>query len=197
MTANTPVEGYPYPLTADFADVQDAFRLATAIDADLRAEQQPFRQFLARPSFIARQVANQGNFISGSQQMQFTAVDWDNTGGAVVGASSWVQPFSQGPSWWLFGATLLVNNAAAGTPGDLVMGQIGVSTVDQVTAVLTTSNFYQRNDESNTGGEWVNLFAMAPIYQGQAYCLLNLNGGSSKSIAAGTRMWGMYMGPVT
>lgn len=197
MSGSTAVEGYPYPLTTDFADVQDAFRLATAIDEDLRAEQAPFRAFMARPSFIARQVANSSTFLSGSQTMAVTAIDWDNTGGSVVGTSSWSQPPGQAPSWWMFGATILVNNAAAGVVADLVMGRLRVTSADQVTGVQSTSDFYQRNDETNTAGEWCNLFAMAPIYQGSVAASLVLNGTSLKGIAAGSRYWGFYLGPVT
>lgn len=197
MSGSTPVEGYPYPLESDFADVQDAYRLATAIDADLRAEQAPFRQFLARPSFIGRQTATGGGFTVGQQALTVGAIDWDNTGGLAVGNTVWNQPLVQPPSWWMFGATILVSNLAAAVVGDMTMGQIQALTVDQVTGVQTISNFYQRNDDSNTAGEWINLFAMAPIYQGQADCLLVLNGTTSKAIQTGSRFWGMYLGPVT
>lgn len=197
MSASTPVEGYPYPLTSDFADVQDAFRFASAVDINLRAEQAPFRNFMARPSFISRQTANGSTFISGSQSLVCQAAEWDNTGGLTVGNSAWSQPLAQQPSWWLFGATILLNNAATGVVADLVMGQISVATADQVTGVQTTSNWYQRNDETSTGGEWVNLFAMAPIYQGSVSTLLVINGTTLKSIGAGSRFWGMYLGPVT
>lgn len=198
MSGTTPIEGYPYPLTPDFADVQDAFRLATAIDADLRGEQAPFRAFLGRPSFIGRQTANGSGFLSGSQGLSVGAIDWDNTGGLTVGQSSWNQPFAQQPSWWMFGTTLLVA-VISGTPvvGDMNMGRIAVNTTDQVTTVVSTSNFYQRNDETNTAGEWINFFAMAPIYQGSAACSLILNGSTQKAVASGSRFWGMYLGPVT
>jgi hypothetical protein len=197
MTGTTPVEGYPYPLEADFADVQDAFRLATAIDADLRSEQAPFRTFLARPSFIGRQTSTGSGFTTGSASLIMGAVDWDNTGGLIAGSTVWNQPLAQAPSWWMFGATILVSNLAAAVVGDMTMGQIQASSVDQVTGVQSVSNFYQRNDDSNTAGEWINFFAMAAIYQGQADCLLNLNGTTSKAIANGSRFWGMYLGPVT
>jgi hypothetical protein len=197
MSANTAIEGYPYPLTSDFADVQDVYRLATAIDTDLRSEQAPFRAFLARPSFIARQAANSSTFLSGSQTLSMTAIEWDNTGGAIAGNSFWTQPFSQPPSWWLFGSTIMLNNAATGVVADLVMAQLAITTADQVTGVQTTSQFFQRNDETSTGGEWLNVFAMAPIYQGSAGALININGTSLKGIGAGSRLWGMYLGPVT
>lgn len=197
MSASTGTEGFPYPLTSDFADVQDAYRLATSVDAKLRAEQAPFRNFLARPSFIGRSTATSSGFTVGTTALIMDTVEWDNTGGLTAGSSAWNQPLSQGPSWWLFGATILVTNLATAVVGDLVMGQIQALTVDQVTGVQTITNYYQRNDEDNTAGEWINLFAMAPIYQGQADVLLNLNGSTSKAILAGSRFWGMYMGPVT
>lgn len=198
MSGNTAVEGYPYPLVSDFADVQDAFRLATAIDTDLRMERAPFRSFLARPSFIARQSATGSGFISGTQNLTAGVIEWDNTGGLTVGSSLWNQPLAQQPSWWMFGATLLVN-IVSGTPvvNDLVMGQIQTNTVDPTTQAATVSNFWQRNDESNTNGEWINMFAMAPLYQGYAFCSLNLNGTTQKAVQLGSRFWGMYMGPVT
>lgn len=198
MSATTPVEGYPYPLTPDFADVQDAFRLATAIDADLRAEQAPFRAFLGRPSFIARQTVTGSGFTAGSQNMTVGAIDWDNTGGLTVGVSSWLQPNNQPPSWWLVGATILVN-IVSGTPvvGDMNLGRISVNTTDPVTTVVSTTNFFQRNDETNTNGEWINLFGMAPIYQGSVNCSLILNGSTQKAVQLGSRFWGMYLGPVT
>jgi hypothetical protein len=198
MSGNTANEGYPYPLTSDFADVQDAFRLATAIDESLRAEQAPFRAALGRPSFIARQTATGSGFTSGTQTLTFGAIDWDNTGGLTVGVNAWAQPLAQQPSWWLFGATILMS-AISGTPavGDMNMGRINVTTNDPVTTVSTTSQFFQRNDETNTGGEWINLFAMAPIYQGSVSCTLVLNGSTQKAIQAGSRLWGMYLGPVT
>jgi hypothetical protein len=198
MSGTTINEGFPYPLTPDFADVQDAFRLASAIDADLRAEQAPFRSFIGRPSFIARQTVNGSGFISGSDTLSVGAIEWDNTGGLTVGPNNWVQPNNQQPSWWMFGATILVA-VVSGTPvvGDLNMGRINVSTTDQVTGLSSTSSFYQRNDETNTGGEWINLFAMAPIYQGSMNAALILNGSTQKTTQAGSRFWGLYLGPVT
>jgi hypothetical protein len=198
MSGSTAVQGYPYPLRSDFADVQDAFRLAMAVDEDLRGTQAPFRAFIGRPSFIARQTVTGSGFLSGTQTLTFGAIDWDNTGGAVAGISSWSQPNNQQPSWWLFGATVLVN-IVSGTPvvGDMNMGRISVSTTDPATSVVTTTRHYQRNDETNTVGEWINLFAMAPIYQGSASCALMLNGTTSKSILAGSRFWGIHLGPVT
>jgi hypothetical protein len=198
MSGTTPVEGYPYPLEGDFADVQDAFRLATAIDADIRAEQAPFRAFMGRPSFIARQTANGSGFIIGSQIFTFNTIEWDNTGGAVAGSSQWLQPNSQAPSWWMFGCTLLVV-PISGTPvvGDLTMAQIAVQTTDQVTNIVTETDFFQRNDETNTAGEWLNAFAMAPMFQGSAQLFLNLNGSTQKAIQSGSRLWGIYLGPVT
>ncbi len=198
MSGTTVNEGYPYPLPSDFADVQDAYRLASSIDADLRAEQAPFRSFIGRPSFIGRQTSNGSGFLVGTQTLQMGAIDWDNTGGAGAGAFAWDQPLAQQPSWWLFGCTILVV-PISGTPvvGDLTMGQIQISTVDQVTLLSSESNFFQRNDETNTAGEWINLFAMAPIYQGSVSAVLNLNGSTQKAIQSGSRFWGMYMGPVT
>jgi hypothetical protein len=197
MSGTTTVEGYPYPLESDFADVQDAYRLATSIDADLRAEQAPFRAFEGRPSFIARQTVASGSFQSGSQSMTIGAIDWDNTGGLTIGNSTWAQPFAQQPSWWMFGATLLVSNISGPILGDMVMGKIAVETADQVTNLVTESDFYQRNDDSNTAGEWINLFCMAPIYQGTAGLTMVLNGSTPKAINVGTRFWGFYLGPVT
>lgn len=196
MSGTTPVEGYPYPSTSDFADVQDAFRLASAIDVDLRSEQAPFRSFEGRPSFIGRQTSNGSGFLAGTDTLNMAAVEWDNTGGAS--AQVWSQPFTQQPSWWMFGCTLMVA-IISGTPvvGDLCMAQISVTTTDQVTGAQTSVDRFQRNDESNTNGEWINLFAIAPIYHGTASCLLNLNGSTQKAIASGSRFWGMYLGPVT
>jgi len=198
MSGSTTTQGYPYPLTSDFADVQDAFRLATAIDADLRAEQAPFRAFMGRPSFIGRQSATGSGFLSGSSTLTTGAIDWDNTGGLRVGGTGWTQPLNQQPSWWLFGATILVS-IVSGTPvvGDLCLGRINVTTTDQVTTVSSTTSSYQRNDETNTNGEWINFFTMAPIYQGSVACALILNGSTQKSIQSGSRLWGMYLGPVT
>lgn len=197
MSGTTTTQGYPYPLVTDFADVQDAYRLATAIDTDLRGEQAPFRAFEGRPSFVARQTVTGAGFLTGSQSATFGAVEWDNTGGLTVGGTSWQQPLTQQPSWWMFGATLLVS-IVSGTPvvGDMNMGNIHVNTTDPVTTVVAGSDFYQRNDDTNTGGEWINMFAMAPIYQGSAGLILILNGSTQKSVLAGTRFWGIYMGPV-
>lgn len=197
MTGTTTTEGFPYPLRDDFADVQDAFRLASAIDTDLRAEQAPFRSFLGRPAFLGRQTVTGSGFLSGNQNMSMGAIDFDNTGGLVVGVSAWNQPLAQQPSWWMFGATLLVSQVS-GVPvvGDMVMGDIRIITTDPVTNVVSTSHYYQRNDETNTGGEWINFFAMAPIYQGSASLSLRLNGSTQKAVAAGTHFWGIYLGPV-
>lgn len=198
MSGNTVNEGYPYPLTSDFADVQDAFRLATAIDADLRSEQAPFRSFLARPSFIVQQAANGSGFTSGSDLLVLSTITWDNTGGAVLNAFSWKQPTGQAPSWWMFGATVLTT-AISGTPvvGDMTMGRLQVSTTDQVSGVATSTSVYQRNDETNTGGEWINLFTMAALYRGSVSCALILNGTTQKAIQGGSTLWGLYLGPVT
>lgn len=198
MSGTTVNEGYPYPFTSDFADVQDAFRLATAIDADLRAEQAPFRAFEGRPAFVGRQTVNGSGFLSGSDALKFGAVDYDNTGGAVIGQSLWRQPTGQAPSWWLFGGTLLTL-ATAGTPvvGDMTMGRIRVTTTDQVSGLATATSAYQRNDETNTGGEWINVFTMAPLYRGSVTLSLMLNGSTSKAISSGSTFWGVYLGPVT
>lgn len=197
MPGNTSVEGYPYPLESDFADVQDAYRLAMAVDSDLRGEQAPFRSFMARPSFIGRQTANGSTFTSGSDDVVMQAIDWDNTGGLVTPSAFWNQPLIQAPSWWMFGGTLLVNNAASGVPGELVEGYLSVQTADQVTGIQTTTNYFQRNDESNTAGEWLNPFAMVACYQATVSMILEVSGTTAKGIAAGSRIWGMYMGPVT
>lgn len=198
MSGNTTTEGYPYPLTSDFADVQDAFRLATAIDTGLRAEQAPVRAFMGRPSFIGRSTVTGGGFVAGTQTLTMGAVDWDNTGGLAAGNTSWSQPLSQDPSWWMFGATILVN-IVSGTPvvGDMCMARLNMTTTDPVTTVATTSRAYQRNDETNTNGEWLNIVTMAPIYQGSVSCTLILNGSTQKSIQSGSRLWGLYLGPVT
>lgn len=197
MPGTTAVEGYPYPLEPDFADVQDAFRLASAIDTNLRSEQAPFRSFMARPSFIGRQTANGSTFTTGSDTVIMQAIDWDNTNGLTVSTGSWSQPFSQAPSWWLFGSTLLVNNAAAGVPGELVEAEMSVTTADQVTGVQSTTNWFQRNDESNTNGEWLNVFAMSAVYQATVTLSVNVSGTTAKGVASGSRLWGMYLGPVT
>jgi hypothetical protein len=198
MSGNTTNKGYPYPLTSDFADVQDAYRLAIAIDSDLRDDQEPFRVFESRPAFIVRQTVNGSGFLSGSSNLKIGAVDWDTTGGAVINNSVWFQPNIQAPSWWLFGATILTV-AISGTPvvGDLVMGQIVVSTTDQVSGLSTTTEYSQRNDESNTNGEWINVFTMAAMYRGNVAAQLQLNGSTQKSISAGSTFWGLYLGPVT
>lgn len=196
MSGNTANEGYPYPLETDFADVQDAFRLAAAIDADLRSEVAAFRSSLGRLSFIGRQVSTQTAFLSGSQGLQMQAVDWDNTGAALPGAFSWSQPYTQPPSWWMFGCTILVAPTGGTVVGDMNMAQISLTTVDQVTGLSNTVSSYQRNDDCGTGGEWINMTTMGAIYQGSASCNLILNGSTSKAIGAGSRFWGMYLGPV-
>jgi hypothetical protein len=198
MSGNTIQKGYPYPLTSDFADVQDAYRLAIAIDADLRADQASFRAFESRPSFIVRQTSNGSGFLSGTDRLKIGAIDWDNTGGAVVNNTAWVQPVSQPPSWWLFGTTVLTT-VISGTPvvADLVMGRLSITTTDQVSAVATTTSATQRSDETNTGGEWLNVFTMAAIYRGSVSAQLLLNGSTQKAISAGSTFWGLSLGPVT
>lgn len=197
MTGATAHEGFPYPYTPDFADVQDAFRLADAIDGEIRAQQAPMRSFMGRPSFIARQTVNGSGFLSGTQSMSVGAIDWDNTGGLTVGDSFWRQPLAQAPSWWMFGAMLLVVPTGGTVVGEGVMGQILIATTDQVTGVSSNVSYYQRNDDSGTNGEWINFFAMAPIYRGTANLRLRLNGTTTKATQAGSRFWGMYLGPVT
>lgn len=196
MTGSTVNEGFPYPLTSDFADVQDVFRLATAVDRELRAQQAPMRAFMGRPSFIGRLTANMSTFLSGTQSMTIQAIDWDNTGGLTVGTTSWRQPFAMAPSWWLFGSTMFTNVAVAPVVGEGVMSELQLTTVDQVTNVSSTTGFYQRNDESNTSGEWINNFAMAAMFRGSATSQLHLNGTTLKGMQAGSRLWGMYLGPV-
>ena len=198
MSGNTANEGFPYPLESDFADVQDAYRLATAVDADILAQRLPLRAFMSRPSFVARQTATSSGFLSGSTTLTVGAVDWDNTGGIAVGSTAFQQPVGQAPSWCMFGGTLL-SAAVSGTPvvGDLTMGRIRVATTDQVSGVVTASNLYQRNDETNTGGEWINLFTMAAVYRASVSLALLLNGSTQRGLAAGSTFWGFCMGPVT
>lgn len=197
MSGTTANKGLPYPGEADFADVQDAFRLATAIDSDVRAVQAPFRSFGQRPSFIARCTVNQSGFISGTQQMPVGAIEWDNTGGLTVGSGYWIQPNSQPPSWWYFGATLLVSPTGSQVLGEMNAAFISVQTTDQVTQQISNTNFYQRNDDSTTNGEWLNLTCVAPVYQGSASLFLELQGTTQKAVQNGSRLWGMYLGPVT
>ena len=197
MSGTTANEGLPYPLTTDFADVQDAYRLAIAVDRDLREDQAPLRAFMGRPSFIARSTSNGSGFTSGQQSLTFGAIDWDNTGGVAIGDNSWRQPLAQQPSWWLFGATMFVANTGGPVIGDGVMARITVTTLDQVTGVETETDYYQRNDESNTAGEWINIFAMAPLHRGSATIQLLLNGSTTKATGSGSRFWGMQLGPVT
>lgn len=196
MSGSTAHEGFPYPLTPDFADVQDAFRLATAVDAEARAQQAPMRAFMGRPSFIARQTVTGSNFLSGSQTMTVGAIDWDNTGGLTVGVSSWRQPLAMPPSWWLFGGTLLETPTAAAVLGEGIMAQLLVTTVDQVTGASSSTSFYQRTDETGTNGEWLNVFGMAPVYRATVSLRLLLNGTTTKATLAGSRLWGMQLGPV-
>jgi hypothetical protein len=197
MSGSTVNKGLPYPLTSDFADVQDAFRLATAIDSGLRAEQAPLRAFMARPSFIGRQVAAGSGFTAGVSSLSTTAIDWDNTGGLTLGNFSWRQPLAMPPSWWLVGSTIFVTNTGAPVLGEGIMAELQFSTVDQVTGLTTISTFYQRNDESNTSGDWLNIFGMAPMYRGSVNVSMALNGTTTKAIGAGSRLWGIYLGPVT
>lgn len=198
MSGSTTNKGYPYPLTTDFGDVQDAYRLASAIDADLLAAQSPFRAFEGRPSFVFRQTSNGSGFLSGTDFIKASAIDWDNTGGVTLNSSTWTQPSSQPPSWWMFGATALTA-IISGTPvvGDLVEGRIQISTTDQVSGLSTITYATQRNDESNSGGEWLNVFTMAAIYKGRVSAGIELNGSTSKALSAGSTFWGFYLGPVT
>ena len=198
MSGSTANKGYPYPLTTDFADVQDAYRLATAIDADIRADQAPFRAFESKPSFVVRQTSNGSGFLSGTDRLKIGAVDWDNTGGAAVNNTGWFQPDSQPPSWWMFGCTVLTV-AISGTPvvGDLVEAQLSVSTIDQVSGLSTTTYGTQRNDESNSNGEWLNVFVIKSLYQGTVSANLELSGSTQKAISAGSTFWGLYLGPVS
>lgn len=197
MSGNTTNQGYPYPVLSDFADVQDAFRLAQAVDSDLRAAQGPMRSFMARPSFIARQTANSATQSTGGISMSVGAIDWDNTGGVSIGGSGWVQPLSQGPSWWLFGATLLVNTPTTPVLGDLTMAEIKTGYADPITGVLTETVHFQRNDDSNTAGEWINTYTMAQVNKGYANLVLKLNGSTAKGFGTGSRFFGLYLGPVT
>lgn len=195
MSGTTTYEGYPYPALTDFADVQDAFRLATAVDSDIRSVEAPMRSFLGRPSFVARSSSAGSGITSGSVLLQLGTTEWDNTGG--VGSNQWIQPNAQGPSWWLFGANLILTNTGTPAVGDMRIGQLVTGTTDQVTGLSTSTTFWQRNDDSNTNGEWINLFAMAPIYRGNVYAQLQVTGSATVAIAAGSRLWGMYLGPVT
>ena len=197
MSGTTANEGYPYPLTSDFADVQDVYRLAMAVDADVRAAQAPFRAFFGRPSFVCRQTANGSGYISGDSTFKVGAIDWDNTGGLTLNTSSWHQPTVQGTSWWLFGATILTA-IISGTPvvGDMNMGSLEITTTDPVSNLSSTTTAYQRQDETNTSGEWINVFTMAPVYRGTVTPVLTLTGSTQKAISAGSTFWGFYLGPV-
>lgn len=197
MSGTTATQGYPYPLTSDFADVQDAYRLATAIDVDIRGAQAPFRAFEGRLSFIALQTANGSGYTSGDQTFKTGSIKWDNTGGLVVNSGTWRQPNGQSPSWWMFGATILTA-VISGTPvvGDMTMGKLQISTTDQVSGLTSTTTAYQRQDETNTAGEWINVFTMAPVYRAAVTPVLTLTGSTQKAISAGSTFWGFYLGPV-
>jgi hypothetical protein len=196
MSGNTTNEGFPFPLSGDFADVQDAYRLAQAIDSDLRGQQNAYRTFMGRPSFIGMQSATQSGVTQNCQVLQMGTVEWDNTGGLSPGGTLWTQPISQPPSWWMFGATVRVNPTGSQVVGDLNVASILVQTTDQVTGLFSLTQFDQRNDDTNTNGEWINLFAMAPIYRGLAEVQACFWGSTAKGILAGSRFWGMYLGPV-
>lgn len=201
MSGTTSVEGYPYPNTTDFADVQDPYQLAVAVDADLRSKRAAFAGYLGRPSFIYRNSLIGTSFTSGTiVPCTFDVVEWDNTSGAgTQGGTAFSQPFSPAPEWWMFGLNLNLS-IVSGTPavGDLNLGQIQIATTDQVSGVQTTTSYYQRNDDTNTAGERIFLFAFAPIYHGVVTPLLSLNGSATKAAAAGgCRFWGMKLGAVT
>lgn len=197
MSGTTTNEGYPYPLESDFADVQDIYRLAMAVDSDVRGAQAPFRLFEQRPSFIVQSSSNSSSFLSGDTSMTFGTIKWDNTGGLTVGQTSWQQPISSPPSWWMFGATIL-EVPISGTPvvGEMTMGQIRINTTDQVSGLTTEIDAYQRNDDSNTGGEWINVFTQAAVYRASVSLILNLNGTTQKALGAGSTLWGFQLGPV-
>jgi len=197
MSGITTNEGYPYPGTGDFADVQDAFRLAMAIDSDLRAAQAPIRSFLGRPSFIGRSTSNSSGISNGSVYLNIGAIEWDNTGGLTIGQNSWSQPNAQEPSWWLLGANLITYETGSPAVNDLLFAEMTISSADQVTGVFTNTTFVQRNDDSNTNGEWVNVYGMAAVYHGSVNVQLNANGSNTKGISSGSRLWGLYLGPVS
>jgi hypothetical protein len=98
----------------------------------------------------------------------------------------------------MFGCTLLTA-IISGTPvvGDMNMGRLQIDTTDQVSGLVTSTFAYQRNDETNTAGEWVNLFSMAPVYRATVSLALILNGTTQKAVATGSTFWGLYLGPVT
>jgi hypothetical protein len=197
MSGITTTQGYPYPLTPDFLDVQDAFRLATAVDTDLRGANAPFRSWLNTPSFIGRSTANSTAITNGSVSFTVGAIEWDNTGQLNTGVFGWSQPTSQGPSWWLFGANLILFESGTPTVNDMCIAQMNITTQDQVTGISTTTQYWQRNDDSNTNGEWLNVFAMAPIYRGNMTMEFDANGATAKGVSSGSRIWGIYLGPVT
>lgn len=197
MTGNTTNEGYPYPLVGDFGDVQDVFRLASAIDTDLRAAQAPFRSFLSRPSFIGLQATTQAGAANTSQFLQTQTIEWDNAGMLSAGGTLWTQPLSQPPSWWLLGTTVRVNPTGTPSAGDLNLAEILVQTTDPVTGVATLSTYFQRNDDTVTGGEWMNMFVVVQAYHALAEVIATFDGSVPKGILAGSRFWGMFLGPVT
>jgi hypothetical protein len=193
MGTVTTAEALYYPLGTDFAAPRAIEEFARNADPKFSGYDTGFPAARKPYGFRWHCSANQAAQAAGIvRQPNFDVVDFDNTGG--VGGVVWTQPLSDVLSWWTFAIDLLTT--PTGTNQALMGSLIQVTTVDPITAVRTTSYYYNEHREHNAGGEFINQHIRVPILQGTVLCLFQHNDAVAKTINAGSWFGGWRMGPV-
>lgn len=196
MSGLTTNEGITFPLTTDFADVQDFFRIAYKADALIRAYDTTFKASARKMAFCAKTTVNGTNFTTGAVNIFTDTVEWDTTRNGISGGS-FNQPTDDVPSWWLFGGNVAVA-IISGTPtvGDKVEAQIQVATIDPVSGVQTVTKMRSKRNETNTGGEQIPIIGAAKIYHATVTLAMSYYGSGTATIApsSGCRFWGYRLG---
>jgi hypothetical protein len=199
MTTNTPNEGFVEPLQTDFADVQGIYDFAAQVDTRLHAYSSTFGAADSPLAFVARSSADTGAIGSSVVQPNFDVTEFDSTNNGGI-FFTWVQPLADPPSWWMFGFHV-IGKTVSGTPAvtDHVWGQITVSSADPVSGDYSLVNLTSNNIDTNTGGEHIVVLGMASCYHASVSCYYHTQrtSGATSSCAAGSRFWGLRLGPVS
>lgn len=197
MSGTTTNESLIYPLTTDFADVQDLYTLAIGTDAKVRGYDAIFTA-LPRPlAFVYRSSADGFSFTNGDVSIPIDTAEWDTTGG--LNGSGWSQPLYDPPSWWMIGANLIAK-VISGTPAVTTHIEVGLSVfnTDPVTGLSTTQTYRCKRSESNSGGEQITMSAVVKLWHAQVNAdMVKVGDSSVQAPAAGCRLWGFRLGTAT
>lgn len=206
-------EGLPYAVDTDPSALPaEAQAFLLAQDARFPAWDVAFAAIAKPPCFSVRNTSPSSAISSGG----LVTATWDtvdysqglngNGSGISAGAASWSQPVNDGPSWWIFGATV---NVA------LVTGTVNTNNILQVSITVTdadpnstsgaTLNYYNtgKSDITDATGSplarAINVVTLAHFRNagssgGASVQMIFRDTGCTKEIFTGSRFWGFRVG---